>query len=108
MISRNFLVRWLDGLMTRRAAPRTPSSVTIEWQVFGSQVRHRSFLGDLSSGGAFVRAADPRPVGSPIVLDLPTAQGPVNVHARVAWMGAQGMGLRFTRPLAGIVSAAVS
>jgi len=46
-----------------------------------------------------VRAAYPRDVGTPIVLDLPTPKGVVHVHARVAWAGAQGMGLRFTRPL---------
>jgi len=103
MTSRNPIVRWLDALMSRRGQPRVPSTLKVDWQVFGSQVRHRSFLGDLSAGGAFVRAADPRPVGSPIVLDLPTPSGPLNVHARVAWMGSQGMGLRFTRAIPGLV-----
>jgi hypothetical protein len=38
-------------------------------------------------------------VGSPIVLELPTPEGPVSVHARVAWCGRNGMGLRFTKPV---------
>ena len=83
----------------RRKHPRRASNLAIDWRVFGSRVHHISALADLSPGGAFVRAAYPRAVGSPITLDLPTARGKVNVHARVAWCSAEGMGLRFTRSL---------
>ena len=42
-----------------------------------------------------------QPVGSPLVLELPSPAGVLNVHARVAWVGASGMGVRFTRALGG-------
>jgi hypothetical protein len=84
----------------RRRHPRRPTSRTVDWRIFGSQVRHISALLDISPGGAFVRAAYPRPVGSPVVLDWPSDRGLVQVHARVAWCSGEGMGLRFTRDLA--------
>jgi hypothetical protein len=89
----------LVSFFGRRRHVRKPSNATVDWHPFGSKVCHISSLVDLSNGGAFVRAAYPRDVGSPIVLDLPTAKGLVHVHARVAWSGPRGMGLRFTRPL---------
>jgi hypothetical protein len=89
----------IGGLFGRRQHPRRPSNLAVDWHLFGSKVGHISTLVDLSRGGAFVRAAYPRDVGSPIVLELPTADGPINVHARVAWSTEQGMGLRFTRLL---------
>jgi hypothetical protein len=74
--------------------------LSVDWRAFGSRVRHASVLADMSPGGAFVHAVDLRPVGSPIVLEVATRGGPLNVHARVAWTGPSGMGLRFTRATA--------
>jgi len=92
----------LLSLGRRRRHPRAPSGQGADWRVFGSHVHHVSEVADLSSGGAFVRTAAPRPVGSPIVVDLATAQGHaiLDVHARVAWIARSGMGLRFTRAIA--------
>ena len=87
------------SLLGRRRHARKATTATVDWHPFGSKVGHISALVDVSQGGAFVRAAYPREVGTPIVLDLPTAKGTVHVHARVAWAGPAGMGLRFTRPL---------
>jgi hypothetical protein len=87
------------ALLGRRRHARLPSNLAVDWRQFGSQVGHISALADLSPGGAFLRAAYPRDVGSPIVLDLPTPRGKVNVHARVAWCSREGMGVRFTREL---------
>ncbi len=89
----------LVSLLGRRRHARKATTATVDWHSFGSKVGHISALVDVSQGGAFVRAAYPREVGTPIVLDLPTAKGTVHVHARVAWSGPAGMGLRFTRPL---------
>ncbi len=89
----------LVALLGRRRHARRPSNLAVDWRPFGSQVGHISALSDLSAGGAFVRAAYPREVGSPSVIALPTAKGKVNVHARVAWCSRDGMGLRFTREL---------
>jgi PilZ domain len=88
--------RWMLSLSARRRHPRIESKVPVEWHVFGSAVRHLSRLGDLSIGGAFLRTPAPKPVGSPIVLDLAAPRGSVTVHARVAWTAPTGMGLRFT------------
>jgi len=88
--------RWMLSLTARRRHPRIDSMVPVEWHVFGSAVRHLSRLGDLSIGGAFLRTPAPKPVGSPIVLDLAAPRGTVTVHARVAWTDSTGMGLRFT------------
>jgi hypothetical protein len=92
----------LLSLGRRRRHARAPSGLGIDWRAFGSQVHHVSEMSDLSPGGAFVRTAEPRPVGSPIVVDLATGDGHVklDVHARVAWVARAGMGLRFTRPIA--------
>jgi hypothetical protein len=87
------------SLLPRRRARRGPSTLPIEWRRFGSSVRHLTRVADLSPGGAFVYAGDPQPVGSPLVLDMPSPRGVLNVHARVAWTGPSGMGLRFTRRL---------
>jgi hypothetical protein len=90
------LRRWLLSISTRRKHARLVSRAAVEWHVFGSSVVHRSRLGDVSRGGAFLRTPAPKPVGSPIVLDLPAPDGASKVHARVAWIAATGMGLRFT------------
>lgn len=96
------LKRLLLSTRARRVRHRWPSSIPVDWRSFGSKVHHLTVLADLSAGGAFVRAADPRPVGSPIVIDMATPRGIVNVHARVAWKSSQGMGLRFTRLVPGL------
>jgi hypothetical protein len=87
------------SLVTRRKQRRSASSITVQWRLFGSGVQHVSRLADLSPGGAFVHAADPKPVGSPVVLELVSGPRHVNVHARIAWTAPSGMGLRFTRPV---------
>jgi PilZ domain len=86
----------------RRSHPRVRAGLGVDWRAFGSQVHHVSELADLSAGGAFVRTSEPRPVGSPIVVDLATGGGHalLDVHARVAWLDRTGMGLRFTRAIA--------
>ncbi len=108
LAARVFRLEALARLASRRRAPRRPSNLAVDWRVFGSKVHHISALMDLSPTGAFVRAAYPREVGSPLVLDLPIPPGPgraggtTRVHARVAWRSPDGMGLRFTRPVAAL------
>ena len=85
----------------QRQRVRYPSSRLVDWRDFGSHVHHVSQLADVSDAGAFVHAATPSPVGSAVVAEIGTAWGVRTVHARVAWVGYGGMGLRFTRPLHG-------
>ena len=93
------LRRALAVLVTRRSHARRRAEVAVDWHLFGSDVHARSTTSDLSRGGAFVATAAPAPIGSPIVLAVATAAGPIFAHARVAWRTASGMGLRFTRAL---------
>ncbi len=71
--------------------------LAVDWHAFGSAVHRVSTTADVSPGGAFVCTAEPRPVGSAVVLELATPRGPVAIHARVAWTDPRGMGVRFTR-----------
>jgi hypothetical protein len=81
----------------RRAHERDAALVRVDWHAFGSAVHRVSTTADVSSGGAFVCTAAPMPPGSPLVLELSTPRGPIELHARVAWTDPRGMGVRFTR-----------
>lgn len=86
-------------LSRRREHRREPTAIAVDWHLFGSAVHHVSTTKDLSSRGAMLESVSRMPVGTPLVLALHTATGPVEVHARVAWSAEAGMGLRFTRPV---------
>jgi hypothetical protein len=88
------------SLSPRRAHRRVPRALPVDWHLFGSKVHHLSTTLDLSSGGAMLHAVAPLPVGAPLVLAVSTTDGPLEVHARVAWSAEPAMGVRFTRPLA--------
>jgi len=91
------LRRPLSGRPWRRGHERDSAMVAVDWHVFGSAVHRVSTTADVSPGGAFVCTAEPRPIGSALVLEMATPKGPVEVHARVAWTDPRGMGVRFTR-----------
>jgi hypothetical protein len=91
--------RVLSFLPWRRAHDRRRTTLAVDWRVFGSAVHRVSPAADFSCGGAFVRTAEPKQVDTPLVLALTTPRGNVEVHARVAWTGALGMGVRFMRAL---------
>lgn len=92
--------RALSFLPWRRAHARTRTAIAVDWRVFGSAIHRVSASADLSRGGAFVRTAAPKPLDTPIVLALATPRGNVELHGRVAWTDAHGMGVRFMRALA--------
>jgi hypothetical protein len=81
----------------RRADERESALVPVDWHAFGSGVHRMSTTANVSPGGAFVCTAEPMPPGSPVVLELATPLGRIEVHARVAWTDPRGMGVRFTR-----------
>jgi hypothetical protein len=91
------LRRPLSGRPWRRGHERDATMVAVDWHTFGSAVHRISTTADVSPGGAFVCTAEPRPVGSALVLEMATPRGPMEVHARVAWTDPRGMGVRFTR-----------
>ena len=91
------LRRPLSGHPWRRGHERDAAMLAVDWHAFGSAVHRVSTTADVSPGGAFVCTAEPRPVGSALVLEMATPKGLVEVHARVAWTDPRGMGIRFTR-----------
>jgi hypothetical protein len=95
MVLNGLVRRALSFLSSRRAHARRRTEVPVDWRLFGSSVHARGAFLDLSRGGAFIPTADPKPEGSPLVLAL----GALELHARVAWSGPHGMGVRFTRTL---------
>jgi hypothetical protein len=93
------LVRRAFSFALASRGRREPSAVKADWHIFGSQVHRVSVTSDISRGGAFVLTSDPKPKHTPVVIQLETARGLVERHARVAWSDSRGMGLRFTRDL---------
>ena len=91
--------RVLSFLPWRRAHDRTSTTLAVDWRVFGSDVHRVSAAADFSRGGAFVRTSEPKQIDTPLVLAVTTPRGNVEVHARVAWTGSRGMGVRFMRAL---------
>lgn len=91
--------RVLSFLPWRRAYDRTRTTLAVDWRVFGSDVHRVSPAADFSRGGAFVRTSEPKQLDTPLVLAVPTPRGNVEIHARVAWTGSLGMGVRFMRAL---------
>jgi hypothetical protein len=91
------LRRSVSGHPWRRGHERDATLLAVDWRAFGSAVHRVSTTADVSPAGAFVCTAEPRPVGSALVLEMTTPRGPVEVHARVAWTDPRGMGVRFTR-----------
>jgi len=91
------LRRPLSGRPWRRGHERDAARLTVDWHAFGSAVHRVSTTADVSPGGAFVCTAEPRPVGSALVLEVITPKGALAIHGRVAWTDPRGMGVRFTR-----------
>jgi PilZ domain-containing protein len=83
-------------LRSRRVHPRAPLSLNIDWRVFGRAVRRVSTTVDLSRGGAFVSTSEPTPAGTPLVMELATPHGRIEMHGRVAWTSKRGMGVSFS------------
>jgi hypothetical protein len=93
----NLLRRPISRLPWRRDHERDTATLAVDWHPFGSGVHRVSTTADVSPGGAFVCTAEPRPVGSAVVIEMETSHGPLEVHGRVAWTDPRGMGVRFTR-----------
>jgi len=70
----------------------------VDWRLFGSAVHRVSTTRNLSRYGAMLESVSEVPVGAPLVLAVETREGPIQLHARVAWTAVTGMGVRFTQP----------
>jgi hypothetical protein len=95
MFIADFVRKVWNTLPWRRSHVRTPTALTVDWRVDGSRSHHVSPICDVSQGGAFVCTPEPARVGAPLVLEVVTPTGWVQVKARVAWHGEKGMGVRF-------------
>ncbi len=96
----SLLKRIWHSLPWRRTHVRTPTALTVDWRVPGSRTHRVSPISDVSPGGAFLFTDEPKSVDTPLVLEVATPTGWVQMHARVAWASAHGMGVRFCEPKA--------
>lgn len=72
-----------------------------------------NYTRDLSLGGMFLKSLSPKPVGTPVVIELPSANPPgyTEIHGRVVYQNMTteegllpGMGIEFTHMKAGAKS----
>jgi CheY-like chemotaxis protein len=71
-----------------------PAGATIEYA--NDQELEADFIENLSHGGAFVRSANPSPMGTPLSLNFRLPNGSeLNAKAVVAFVNKSGMGVRF-------------
>ncbi len=74
--------------------PPPPAHARIEYAT--EQELAKDWIENLSQGGAFVRTSAPHPIGTEVLLDLALPDGArLEPRGVVAYVGAQGMGVRF-------------
>jgi PilZ domain-containing protein len=72
-----------------------PDGVWVYWRCNGMDEVSR--VRDLSAGGLFIAASDPRPVGTKAKLDFLVQEGQIRAEAIVRHMeSGNGLGLKFT------------
>ena len=92
------VARGEDVSMVVRRHRRLPVNLPVTWRVVAGRASHQSRFQDISPGGAFVVTDEPCPLGTELVLDLvsPGAEQPLQIAARVAWLGKRGgVGVEF-------------
>jgi PilZ domain len=90
-----------SDLFELRFETRVPCVIPVELDT--QELTTPAHLTDLSSGGAFVQLAHPKPTGTPVVIRGDLCGRPVSLPARVAWRSGahtppwrdRGMGLEF-------------
>jgi Tfp pilus assembly protein PilZ len=101
--TRDFLLAIARGTNVVVAAHRDhlrfPSTLPARWSVAGEDGADSTIVEDLSAGGAFVLAANPPAIGSPVLLTIEVAGGPaLETSGHVAWVRhgkAPGFGVDF-------------
>ena len=87
--------------VTARNHRRIPVSLPVAWQVKDERARLAAVVEDIGPGGAFLRTAENRPVGTSVVVEItpPGGAAPLAVEGRVAWAredpGNEGFGVEF-------------
>ncbi len=76
----------------RRAAPRIPVTLPIDWRVDGAITHIVSNTVDLSASGVFIHTGEVKQVGTPLVLRI--ADCSREFHGTVVRTDQQGMGVR--------------
>jgi Tfp pilus assembly protein PilZ len=101
---RDFLLAAAKGEIPRvvpRNHRRIPVSLPVEWQVREERARQVGVVEDIGPGGAFLRTAEHRPVGTAVVVEItpPGGAAPLAVEGRVVWArtepGHEGFGVEF-------------
>lgn len=101
---RNFLLSAARGEVPKVVARnhrRIPVSLPVAWQVKEERTRLSAVVEDIGPGGAFLRTAEHRPIGTSVVVEItpPGGAAPLAVEGRVAWsrteVGHEGFGIEF-------------
>jgi uncharacterized protein (TIGR02266 family) len=101
---RDFLLSAAKGEVPHvvaRKHRRIPVNMPVAWTVREERSRLAAVVEDIGAGGAFLRTAEQRPVGTPVVVEItpPGGAAPLAVEGRVAWARAQhgheGLGVEF-------------
>lgn len=101
---RDFLISAARGErsgVVARNHRRIPVSLPVAWQVREERARLTALVEDIGPGGAFLRTAEHRPIGTPVVVEItpPGGAAPLAVEGRVAWArtepGHEGIGVEF-------------
>lgn len=81
----------------KRRHRRLPVDLPVGWRVPNEPNRHESEMGDIGTGGAFLRTKEPPPEGTPVVLEVaaPGSRAAHVIEGRVAWRRAEGVGVEF-------------
>jgi len=102
---RDHLLSLARGELTASAAQRRhrrlPIELRVDWRIPHLRERHASLVGDIGTGGAFLRTAQPPKPGTAVVIELcpPGGTAAHVIEGRVAWQrhtpGSEGVGVEF-------------
>ncbi len=79
----------------RRLYPRKPCFLLVDFAVQGCA--YRAFVRNISADGAFIESHRPVPAGPEVslVISFLEDRRPVKLTGDIAWVGEQGIGIRF-------------
>ena len=82
----------------KRVNPRVPASISVDYATQNEV--HRDFIRNIGVGGAFIESRDLH-LGPEItmVFSILDREQPLRIAGEVAWVGPQGIGVKFRRPV---------
>jgi len=79
----------------RRLYPRIPCFLLVDYATQGCA--YRAFVRNISADGVFIESQRPVPPGPQVslVISFPDDQSPIKMTGNIAWIGEQGIGVKF-------------